>query len=157
MKPTTSFSAYFFGALVLACVLVAACQSSMPQIRQDAPLAPGTCRAVFTVVSIDTMMTSALVSDPCSKAPCTATLQVDSVIGYGAGYTSPHSRGERIQVRFAFTVAPTKDILPSMDQHYPGVSIGTKLTADLRHERGPKGMGESAEYITYTIYGYSTQ
>jgi hypothetical protein len=119
------------------------------------PIPPNTCRVVLTILSIDPRLQSSIPDDPCSKAPCHATVRVDSILGYGSAFGNPFSIGEVIAVQFAFTVSPTKELLPTLSRHYPGVNSGARLSTDIQ-SRGDilEAEGKQARFL---IYGYRLQ
>lgn len=147
----------FFVALLSSnCIILVSCRTSQPVMKRTGePIPPNTCRVLLTVLSIDTTLQSSFPNDPCAKAPCRASVRVESVLGYGAAFTAPLSKGEVIQVHFTFTVAPTKNLFPTMDQTYPGVHVGTKFTTDLQSQQVFQGL--EAQQSRYLIYGYSIQ
>jgi hypothetical protein len=63
--------------------------------------------------------------------------------------------GESIPVSFSFTVAPTRDLFPSMANSYPGVHVGTRIITDVRSRR--EFGGEKKEGISFSIAGYLVQ
>lgn len=148
------------GFLIVSCFFIVSCSSSRYDKKERAdvpknpvPLAgetipPNTCRLVATVISIDPTLKSGNDKDPCSKAPCFATVRVDSIVGYGAAFTKPLAVGNTISVTFAFTVAPTKEIIPSLSQSYPGVAKGTTFSADVISQQGLN------DEVSYRIYEY---
>ena len=135
-------------------IYLVSCSSSRRSIgRQADSIPPGTCRVSVTVISIDTTRSASSSNDPCSKAPCNATVRIDNVIGYGSAFPKPLARGATIVVTFAYTVAPTKDLLPRLGKAYPGVRIGTTLEADIHSEMRLSLGGR--ENFSLIIYGYS--
>lgn len=120
-------------------LLILSCRSSQDQVKkEEAPsqtqkpadvgpgVPPGHCRIVGTVISISNAL-SAKAEDPCSKAPCMASIKVDEILGYGSAFTSPLSNGKEIQVQFTFTLAPSKEMSPPL----PGLAVGSRFQADL--------------------------
>ena len=67
---------------------------------------PGQCRIVGTIVAVDPVL-SGDANDPCSKAPCKATVRVDMVEGYGMGFEERIGNRE-IEVKFAGTLGEMK-------------------------------------------------
>ncbi len=124
-------------------------QLGRPSAEGQLRIAPGRCRIVGTIASIDSAMEA---SGPCSKAPCKALVEVDSILGYGSAFGNPIALHGRIEVHFAFTLAPTtKDLFPNMSASLPGLSVGSKFQTDLesRIEMQPSG-GRTA----YLVYDY---
>jgi hypothetical protein len=118
-------------------------------------VSPNQCRILATVISIDSSYRSGNSSDPCSLAPCRAIVRVDSILGYGHSFARPLTVGETLAVTFAFTVAPTKNVLPRMTQSYPGVRVGSRIVTDAQ---GTQSLAiEHASGISFTIFGYSVQ
>jgi hypothetical protein len=112
-------------------------RSDEGQIAEQASrVAPNKCRMVATVMAIDSTLEK---DGPCSKAPCRGIVRVDSIIGYGSAFGSPIAVNTEIEVRFAFTVAPTnKDLFPNLTQRLPGLRLGTRFQTDIesQHELG---------------------
>lgn len=121
----------------------------VPTVGENIP--PNSCRVVATVLSIDPILKSRNEKDPCSKAPCRVLVRVDSILGYGAAFAKPLAVGDTLSVTFAFTVAATKEILPSLSQSYPGVAKGTIFLADIL---GQQGLNDE---VSYLIYGYTVK
>lgn len=134
--------------------LILGCRSSQEQVKKEEAssqtqkpadvgpgVPPGHCRIVGTVISISNSLT-AKAEDPCSKAPCTASIKVDEILGYGSAFTSPLSAGKEIQVRFTFTLAPSKEMYPQMAPPLPGLAVGSRFQADL--SMGDMAIGDDA-------------
>jgi len=133
-------------------MLILSCRSTQDQVKKEEVqiqkpadvgpgVPPGHCRIVGTVISISNAL-SARAEDPCSKAPCMASIKVDEILGYGSAFTSPLSKGKEIQVRFAFTLAPSKEMYPQMSPSLPGLAVGSRFQADL--SMGDMIMGDDA-------------
>ena len=133
-------------------LLILSCRSSQDQVRKEEAqiqqpadvgpgVPPGHCRIVGTVISISNTL-SAKAEDPCSKSPCMASVKVNEIIGYGSAFTSPLSMGKEIQVRFTFTLAPTKEMYPQMSPPLPGLAVGSRFQADL--SIGDMAIGDDA-------------
>ena len=115
-------------------------------------IAPGQCRIIGTIVSIAEIQKTGNVDDPCSQAPCQAIDRVDSVLGYGQGFTSPWSKSREVPITFKFTLSPTKNLFQNMTKTYPGLKVGSKFLADVEAQQqvGTKNM-------KYSISGYEIQ
>jgi hypothetical protein len=141
---------------ILLVVVIAGCRSSRPEPALfPETIPPNHCRVVGTVMAIDPSLSSAQPNDPCAKAPCRASIRIDEVVGYGAAFTPPLSKGDVIEVQFAFTTGDTRSIFPDLAQHFPGVTTGTKVKADLQSNDARKG-SESGRNI-FTIFFYQVQ
>ncbi len=122
-------------------------QKLRPIAEQQTRIAPGKCRIIGTLMAIDSTMED---SGPCSKAPCRATVRVDSVLGYGSAFGNPVSLNARIAVRFAFTVAPTtKDLFPNMTNRLPGLQVGSTFQTDLESQIEMRSAGTQSWYLVY--------
>jgi hypothetical protein len=120
-----------------------------PTADQNIRISPGKCRIVGTLVSVDPTMDK---EGPCSKAPCRGTVRVDSILGYGSAFGNPIATNTQIQVRFAFTVAPTsEDLFPNMTERLPGLNVGSHFQADLESQIE---MNKGAQSPTYLVYDY---
>jgi hypothetical protein len=142
---------------ILVCVLFLAltsCRSTKSELAHVGESIPSSsCRVIATVVSIDQASRSPNPTDPCSKAPCRASLRIGQVLGYGVAFPVALTEGEIISVNFAFTTAPTQDAIPHMTESLPGVQIGSTLEANLVSVETLKdGSGDSRVYV---IYRYS--
>lgn len=124
-------------------------QQVPPRPADMGRIAPGQVRILGHVVTVDSTLSDQS-DDPCSRAPCTATVRVDSILGYGSGFPRPLSRGEEIRVRFGFTLGPTEDVIPSLEESYPGLEPGDWFWADVR---GQPAMGPgNSQFIVYGYY-----
>ena len=118
-------------------------QASVQQ-KPDTPspgIAPGRCRVVATVVSIDPTL-SAMAADPCGTAPCLAVVRIEEVLGYGSSFGSVLRKGQEVKVRFRYTLEE------SLQPKLPGLDVGAVFQADVEMT-GPVMMGETraADYI----------
>ncbi len=155
--------------LIVLCLFSFSCRSSRKEeaggenskdkVQQIPPIGetipPNHCRIVATVVAIDSSYRSGNSSDPCSKAPCRASVRVEEIVGYGPAFTRPLAVGEVIPVSFAFTVAPTKDLFPNMTQSYPGVRVGTRITTDVQGLEDI--VKEGGPHVSFSIYDYKVK
>lgn len=114
---------------------------------------PGVSRFVGTIVSVDSVLSTGK-KDPCSIQPCWAEVQVDSIIGYGAG-SQPVSLNEKVKTKFAFTLGPTtKDLFPNLDNRLPGLNIGDKFMANFSNYRNVN-LDNKTQIIEFIVYSYS--
>jgi len=121
------------------------------RIVQKVP--PNHCRIVGTILSITGTLKTAQADDPLSKVPCLAVVRIDSILGYGSAFTDPLAVGNEISVLFQFTLSPTKDIFPTLQQHYPGLMVGSVLRADLEEIIADEQQKKTLQY-SHIIYGY---
>lgn len=121
-------------------------------IRPSVPIPPNTCRVIASIQSIEQMFDGANDQDPCGKAPCLATVRIDSVLGFGSAFPSSIFAGKIIQVKFALTLNPTKEILPEVTPALPGLSVGSRFEALIN---ASMAMGKTEPVLT--IYGYEKQ
>jgi hypothetical protein len=120
-----------------------------PNSDQQSRIAPGRCRIVGTLMEIDSTLEN---GGPCSMAPCRGIVRVDSVLGYGAAFGIPIAVHERVNVRFAFTLAPTtKALFPTMTEELPGLQVGARFQTDLESQNGP---GMSRQRFPYVVEDY---
>jgi hypothetical protein len=125
-------------------------QANQPQIAGPA-VAPGHCRIVGTIVKIEDSR-SAKSDDPCSKAPCVATVRVEEILGYGSGFARTLHKADEIQIQFRSTLGPTKEILPQITPPLPGLAVGSKFQADLA--AGPSPMMAGKEIPSFSADQY---
>jgi hypothetical protein len=150
-------------AIALACFMACSAQTDratrsegrlqqstqMPIVDRQVRIAPGRCRIVGTLVAIDSVLEK---GGPCSKAPCRGFVRVDSVLGYGAAFGNPVAVSERVDVRFAFTLAPmSKELFPNMTEQLPGLQIGTRFQADLESQNE---FGNGERRVSYLVQEY---
>lgn len=129
--------------------LIQSAKERMAMDNSNVPLPPNSCRVVATIESIDKTLKGMNANDPCGKAPCVATVRIDSVLGYGSSFPKPLAAGTKIQVRFAHTLDATKDAMPEITPPLPGLSVGSTFAASIT---SAMAMGNSQP--SYTIYGY---
>lgn len=103
-------------------------------------IGPNEARVHATVTAIYDERAS---SGPCAEAPCRATIRIDSLLGYGSAFPRPLSKGEHLEVQFAFTLADTDELDLNVDRSYPGLSAGEAFWADLQGRSVPGGMSFS--------------
>lgn len=94
-------------------------------------VSPGEALVVGTILRVDAFRAERS-TDPCARNPCYAMVQIDTVMAYGPGFPRPLSAGERLHARFAFTLAPTEEILPELTAQFPGMDAGDTFQAILR-------------------------
>jgi hypothetical protein len=121
-------------------------------IHAPVPIPPNNCRVIATIESIEKTFEGANDKDPCGKAPCLATVRIDSVLGFGSAFPSSMSAGKIIRVRFALTLNSTKEILPEVLPALPGLSVGSRFEALIN---GSMAMGRPDP--VFTVYGYEKQ
>jgi len=122
-----------------------------PDMDQQVMVAPQHCRIVGTLVGIDTELLKEG-NGPCTKVPCRGIVRIDSILGYGSSFGNPLAVGQRVNVHFAFTLAPTtKDLFPNMTETYPGLELNSRFRADVE---SPPEMNTSADRIFYQVYDY---
>lgn len=132
-------------------------QQSTMAFTIPSTIAPDHCRILATVVAIDSALNTAATNDPCAKAPCNATVRIDSLLGYGSGFPAVFSKGQEISVRFAFTTAPTAGLFPEMSPGFPGVQAGAKILADVEGGAGMPAMEGASGGANFTIYEYEVK
>ena len=119
-------------------------------------IAPGHCRIVGTIVHIHSILVLTDKTSPCSKAPCLASVRVDSIIGYGSSFIEPLSAGDTVFIKFMFTLSPTtKELFPDMTELYPGLSMGSQFVADVVSDVPGKLYQKRSDQ--FLIYGYKRQ
>ena len=114
------------------------------QQKPDLPppgIAPGRCRLVATVVSVDPTL-SVMAGDPCGTAPCLAVVRIQEVLGYGSSFGSVLGKGQEVNVRFRYTLKE------SLQPKLPGLDVGSVFQAEVEMA-GPVMMGETrvADYL----------
>jgi hypothetical protein len=123
--------------------------------RNTPRISPNRCRLIGTVVAIDSTYKPANPNEPCAKAPCHATVRVDSVLGYGPAFPQPLANGQLISVAFAFTLSPTQNLFMNMAQSYPGLKIGSKFLAEVEANAEPE-LG-ATKPVAFVIYEYAVK
>lgn len=145
-----------FSVLILISIILMGCSSSKTQIQSDGlnskSISPGEIRAVAQVIQIDTTLSGGP-SDPCSKAPCTAWIKLEKIIGYGAG-SSTLNTGDTLKTKFAFTLAPAnRENFPGLKTSLPGLKVGSSFQADIQLMPSYNALKEKQRL--YLIYTYS--
>ena len=120
-----------------------------PEAIQD-PVPAGHCRIVATIVNVHPLQQGGKEEDPCSRFPCSATVRIDSVLGYGSGFRSALGPGQIIEARFVYTLAPSRDAHPGQAFSLPGLGEGDRFQADL--SGGSEAMGQEAETYAIALY-----
>lgn len=149
--------------LPLVAVLIASCSSSRQEqsaaetsekekamVHEGQRIPPNHCRVVGTVVAVKPDLKGSGANDPCGKAPCIATVKIDSVLGYGSAFGSSLGSGKEIEVRFTHTLSPTKEVLPEINPPLPGLAVGSQFQADVR---ASAVMG--APQVVFSVDGYT--
>jgi hypothetical protein len=109
------------------------------------PIPPNHARISAEVISIHVEMDENNPDTPCGKIPCSATLKVNQILGYGPS-TEPIIPGAEIAAWFSFTTGPTDEYLfPGLSKHLTGVKEGDSLIALIRF---------SASRAAYVINDY---
>ena len=120
----------------------------VPKMEKQDTIPPGHAQITGRIIEIDPISDNGSSSGPCSKAPCTAKVKIES-IKYGAGF--PVLSSKEVKIRFAFTLSPTtKDLFPNMEESYPGLKVGDDFSA-LAASR--ESVGETGPQLV--VYGYS--
>jgi hypothetical protein len=144
---------FFTGILVLLLSLILmSCSSTKEEktVKILSEIPPGNAKIVGTITRIEPVLASSSLNDPCSKAPCIASVKVSSAV-YGAAFPS-FSMDEEIRIKFLFTLEKTtKELFPNMEETYPGLKVGQEFTALVAHienidKTAPK----------FQIHGYET-
>ena len=130
-------------------------ESLLRASSQALTIPPKNCRIVGTIVFVDEPRSDLGADDPCSKVPCQAVVRVDSILGYGQGFVKPLGKGKEIEVLFKFTLSPTKDLFPNMEESYPGLKLGSYFLADIEGYAIPQI--DSNKQARYLIYGYEVK
>ncbi|HTP12598.1 MAG TPA: hypothetical protein VMM37_03185 [Bacteroidota bacterium] len=146
--------------LIVMPALLAACASQSDKtVREEGQkpamlgvqgekIAPGRCRIVGTIISVDPTLEA---TGPCAKAPCRAVVRVDSILGYGSAFGTPMPVHGHVPVRFAFTLAPTtEDVFPTMTSRLPGLSVGSSFRTDIESRAEMSPEGNRSSYVIYT-------
>jgi hypothetical protein len=152
--------------VLMLCVVMSHCgrslqdnQRTQRSSEQKSPsffpetIPPNHCRIVGTILSIAGTLKTAQADDPLSKVPCLAVVRIDSILGYGSAFTNPLAVGNEISVLFQFTLNPTKDIFPTLQQHYPGLTVGSVFRTDLEEVMADEQQKKTLQY-SHIIYGY---
>ncbi len=145
-----------FSVLILVSIFLMGCSSTKTQIQSNDSssknISPGEIRTIAQVIKIDTTLSGGP-SDPCSKAPCTAWIKIEKIVGYGAG-SSTLNEGDTLKTKFAFTLAPTnKESFPTLKKSLPGLKVGSSFQADIQLMPSYNALKEKQRL--YLIYTYT--
>jgi len=114
--------------------------------RQPLAVAAGHCRVEATVLSIMDKMAEAENNSLCSKAPCQAIVQIDSIHGYGSGFQKPLSVNRKMAFTFTLTLGNTKMLGIKTDSPLPGLKSGDRFRADVEERQQ---FGGSVQYMVH--------
>jgi hypothetical protein len=99
---------------------------------------PNVFRIVGTVVSIEPPGAEGATTGPCAKAPCMASIRIDSLFYHDSTAAYPFTVGQTVRMRFVYTLAPSRDLFPKAGPDYPGLKTGSAFEADVMRSR-PRG------------------
>ena len=117
----------------------------------DQGVPPGQCRILAQVIKIDSVFEENNGNDPCSKAPCTASIKIKDIIENRAG--SVLNNGDTLKTKFAFALNPTnKETFPTLNESLPGLTEGSTFEADI--QLLPLNPSSKTKEKIYLIYGY---
>jgi len=125
-----------------------------PEITAE-PVAPNHCRIVGTILEVHGPELGAVSDEPCSKYPCTAKVRVDSVLGYGSAFPGALASRQTIEVRFQYTLAPSKEAYPNETISLPGLSSGDRFRADVSGFEEMAAPGEQGGRIRFGVALYA--
>lgn len=109
-------------------------------VAESISTAPSHCRIIGKVIAISEERNTEDPESPCFKAACKANIYIESVIGYGSAFTRPLVSGEKVNVNFAYTLNKTdKQLFPGLQKPLPGLSIGSRFSADIESRIAPDG------------------
>ena len=95
---------------------------------KDTKVPPGHAKESGVIKSILPVADSGIEGDPCSIAPCVASVKVESV-SYGAGF-SPFPKNGEIKMKFQYTLEKTnKELFPNLEESFPGLNVGDEFIA----------------------------
>jgi len=118
--------------------------------QQTLSLPPNTCRFAGTIVAV-LPPDSAEGGGPCSKAPCTADVRIDSVLGYGSAFPYPLAAGTVVRMRFAYTLTPSTTLFPGVQALPSPLVAGDALNGVLEGMEGlAKGPGSPMSFTVST-------
>jgi hypothetical protein len=150
-----------------AALIVGSCASTKPDRESDAPKSlghpvaisdpvnPGQCRLIATVLDIHAPDPGVGQGDPCATFPCAATVRIDSILGYGSGFRGALGPGQKLEVRFAYTLAPSQEAHPDAAFSLPGLSAGDRFQADLSGSEEMKAPGPGGVAVHYVVALYT--
>ncbi|MFY9308981.1 MAG: hypothetical protein WAQ28_08020 [Bacteroidia bacterium] len=143
----------FFTIVLVGVLLFASCKSKKETVQQKEPepantgdataLASNEATIVAKVISISEQRDE---SGPCSKAPCYASIQIESISNKGKLFQLDDV-SVPIPVNFAFSLSPTVGLF-RMPTNYPGLALNDRFEAKIQSK---PALGDK---ITYTVHGY---
>ena len=83
------------------------------------------------VISITNPDDKLHVTSPCKTTPCNANIQILSIVSNGQNYHGQFHAKDTLNIYFSFTLSPTEEIFPELNQHLPGLNVGDIFTAQL--------------------------
>jgi len=158
LKKTNTMSKNIFSFFLLLCLVIGVCDlqaqkyheqnnemNSNTNNKRNGGIPPDNCKMIGEVVKVSTERTS---NGVCAENPCVATIKVVEILGYGSGFSTPLNIGQEITINFAFTLSPTNNLFPELNEPLEGLEEGDKFEALVI---GSERMGEGK---SYKIYAY---
>lgn len=111
------------------------------------PVSRGTIRVVAQIVKVKPINKNAA-NALCGKNPCEATIKIEKVIGKGAFFNGDVDNGKSFDAFFVKTLAPTKNLYPNLQKHFPGLKNNDRFQADIIYNM-KASEGSKYQVITY--------
>ncbi|MEP7220899.1 MAG: hypothetical protein ABI876_18385 [Bacteroidota bacterium] len=92
---------------------------------------PNSVLIVGTITAINPMLKTEMPNSPCSRAPCEATVHIDSIARSGMIRGPLPVVGESVAMTFTFTLGQTATLYPKLKENYPGLSVGSRFQAEV--------------------------
>lgn len=135
-------------AFFVVLFVITGCKSNIAQRNSNIP--PNHCRVTAKVIKINNTLTPQNAKDPCSLAPCMATIEIESVIAYGSAFGGTLNIGDTLNVKFAYTTSKTsEDIIPNSSIELDGVQAGSKILTNIKSSQVLNSTNPG-----YTIFEY---
>jgi hypothetical protein len=121
---------------VVILYLFIACKTTQPHTQNTPIVGPSSCVVAGKIIerlsyrSVDTL-------SPCYRFPCKARVLLLKIEGCGQGVTRNVAVGDTIEMNFTYSLAPTREAVPSLKEHFPGLQINEVFSAVIYQQLVP--------------------
>lgn len=126
----------FSSIALIFCTLLVSCTSKVAK-KNDEPTQTSNRISSFNsvikgkVVELTKPNTDFPLSSPCRTNPCKARIEILSIENKGQNYHDQFHVSDTLEIDFTYTLSPTRDIFPELNEHLPGLKKGEQLVAEL--------------------------
>jgi len=142
---------FFTLSIFIICKEKSETKKEEPEILAE-QTSPNSARIIATIIEIDSTFRTRQKGDLCSEYPCRAVIRIDSILGVGMGFPSDFRKGKKLPAIFKFTLMPTEKIYPGLDKHFPGLSLNSKFSTEIKVRK--KLSKNTSGQKNFVIYEY---